>query len=154
MILLSIDLTFFKEYVEHSFTRTIEALRGVNDEELHWKPVTQMNNINIILRHTARISLLLLPQVLEGTTTGVWSDEYEKKEHTKEELLKDLEKGQRKVLSLLDGMKDADFDVKIPLWGGVERRKNGVYMLVSEIDWHGGQIALIRGAYKRTKKEM
>jgi hypothetical protein len=113
-----------------------------------------MNSINKILQHTARISLLLLPQILEGTTTGVWSDEYEKKEHTKEELLKDLEEGRRNVLSLLYGMTDVDFDLKIPLWGGIERRKNGIYMLVSEIDWYGGQIALIRGAYKRTNRAM
>lgn len=151
---MSKELNVFKEYGEHSFKRTSGALRGVTDEELHWKPVAHMNNINHILRHTARISLLLLPHVLEGTTTGVWSDEYEDIEHTKEELLKDLEDGRRKVLSLLDGMKDVDFDTKIPLWGGIERRKNGVYMLVSEIDWHGGQIALIRGAFKRQKKEM
>jgi hypothetical protein len=151
---LSNDLNYFKEYVEHTLSRTREALQGVTDEELNWKPVAQMNNINHILRHTARINLILLPQVLEGTTTGVWSDEYEDIEHTKEELLKDLEKGQSMVLSLLDGMKDVDFDMNIPLWGGIKRRKNGVYMLVSEIDWHGGQIALIRGAYKRTKKGM
>ncbi|MCX6642145.1 MAG: hypothetical protein NTV15_02000, partial [Candidatus Bathyarchaeota archaeon] len=78
----------------------------------------------------------------------------EKKEHTKEELLKDLEEGRRNVLSLLYGMTDVDFDLKTPLLGGVERRKNGVYTLVSEIDCHGGQITLINGAYIRTNREM
>ena len=113
-----------------------------------------MNSIKKILRHTARISLLLPPQVLLGTTTGIWSDEYEKKDHTKEELLKDLEERRRNVLSLLYEMTDVEFDLKIPLWGGIEKKKNGVYMLVNEIDWHGGQIALIRGAYIRTNRAM
>lgn len=112
---MSSQLNIFIEYVEPTFTRIIDALQGVTDEELLWKQDSEMNSINNILRHKARISLLLLPQVLQDTTTGVWNVEYEKNDHTKEELLKDLEERRRNVLSLLSGMTDVDFDLKIPL---------------------------------------
>jgi hypothetical protein len=149
---MSIGKTFFREYSDHTFTRIINALQEITLDELNWTPVPEMNNLKQILRHTARISYILLPQVLEGTTTGDWDDDYEKKEHTIEEMLRNLEEGRKKVLLLLDNMTIVDFDLEIPIWGRIERKKTGFYMLISEIDWHGGQIALIRGAYKRRKK--
>jgi len=42
--------------------------------------------------------------------------------------------------------------VEIPLWGGIHRRAEGINMLVSELVYHAGQIALLRGAYRRMKK--
>jgi hypothetical protein len=40
----------------------------------------------------------------------------------------------------------------IPLWGGTHRRIEGLNMLISELIYHAGQIALLRGAYGRAKQ--
>jgi hypothetical protein len=137
------------EFTEHAYGRLGESLKGVTEEELRWHPVPEMNTAGKILRHTARISLVLLPQVVEGTTRGDWDDDYEKKEHTLSDMLRDVEAGRDRVLQGMRGLRDENLDTIIPLWGGKHRRSEGLNMLVGELVYHAGQIALIRGAYRR-----
>jgi hypothetical protein len=40
--------------------RALSALEGISEEELLWRPVPEMNTTGKILRHLARISLVLL----------------------------------------------------------------------------------------------
>jgi hypothetical protein len=140
------------EFTEHIYQRASSALEGITEEELLWRPIPEMNAAGKILRHMARISLVLLPQVVEGTTTGGWDDDYEHREHSFPEMISDLEAGRVKVLKGLQGLEERSLDVKIPLWGGTHRRAEGINMLVSELVYHAGQIALLRGAYRRMKK--
>jgi hypothetical protein len=140
------------EFTEHIYQRASSALEGITEEELLWRPIPEMNAAGKILRHMARISLVLLPQVVEGTTTGRWDDEYEKSEHSLPEMISDLEAGRVKVLKGLQRLEERSLDVEIPLWGGTHRRAEGINMLVSELVYHAGQIALLRGAYRRMKK--
>lgn len=140
------------EFTEHIYQRASSALEGITEEELLWRPIPEMNAAGKILRHMARISLVLLPQVVEGTTTGSWDDEYEQSEHSLHEMISDLEAGRVKVLKGLQGLEERSLDVEIPLWGGTHRRAEGINMLVSELVYHAGQIALLRGAYRRMKK--
>jgi hypothetical protein len=140
------------EFTEHIYQRASSALEGITEEELLWRPIPEMNAAGKILCHMARISLVLLPQVVEGTTTGSWDDEYEQSEHSLPEMLRDLEAGRVKVSRGLQGLEESSLDVEIPLWGGTHRRAEGINMLVSELVYHAGQIALLRGAYRRMKK--
>ncbi len=139
----------FLGFIDHVYDRTKKTLEGVTEEELSWLPSPTANTAGRILRHVARISSVLLPQVVEGTTRGDWDDGYENDEHTLPEMLADLEAGRVKVLKRLGSFSEADWETTIPLWGGVHPRKEGVYMLVSELAHHEGQIAYIRGAYRR-----
>ena len=140
------------EFTEHAYRRASSALEGITEEELLWKPIPEMNSAGKILRHMARISLILLPQVVEGTTTGSWDDEYELSERLLPEMLNDLEAGRVKVLKGLQGLGEGSLEVEIPLWGGTHRRAEGINMLVSELVYHAGQVALLRGAYRRMNK--
>jgi hypothetical protein len=137
------------EFTDHAYTRLIESLEDVTDLELHWKPVPEMNTAEKILRHSARISVILLPQVVEGKTTGSWYDDYEKKDHSLDEMLGDIKSGRKKVLEHLDLFVKTDLETIIPLWGSHHRRAEGIYMLVGELLYHAGQIALLRGAFRR-----
>ncbi len=83
--------------------------------------------------------------------TGSWNDDYEQMELSLFEMLNDLEVGRVKVLKSLSKM-DAESLIEIPLWGGTYRKTEGINMLVSELVYHAGQIALIRGAYGRTRR--
>jgi hypothetical protein len=147
-----VELITVVEFTEHAYQRASNALEGITVEELLWRPVPEMNTAGKILRHMARISLVLLPQVVEGTTTGSWDDDYEQSEHSLPEMLSDLEAGRVKVLKGLQGLGERSLEVEIPLWGGIHRRAEGINMLVSELVYHAGQIALLRGAYRRMKK--
>jgi hypothetical protein len=137
------------EFTEHAYGRLGESLRGVTTDELGWRAHPEMNTAGKILRHAARISLVLLPQVVEGTTSGDWDDDYEKKEHALSEMLRDIDEGRGRVLASMRKLSESDLDAVIPLWGGKHRRAEGIDMLVGELVYHAGQIALIRGAYCR-----
>jgi len=147
-----LSLKYYGDFTEHSYGRLSESLKGVTGEELVWKPVPEMNSVSKILRHTARISLVLLPQVVEGTTTGDWDDDYEQLEHGLGEMLRDLDTGRDRVIAGLRGLNAGDMETVIPLWGGRHRRAEGLNMLVGELVYHAGQIALLRGAYRRAHK--
>jgi hypothetical protein len=108
-----------------------------------------MNTACKILRHTSRISFVLLPQVVEGTTRGDWDDDYEKREHSLSEMLDDIEAGKQRVLRGMRALGDEDLELVIPIWGGKHRRVEGLNMLIGELIYHAGQIALLRGAYRR-----
>ena len=140
------------EFTEHAYDRLSGAIEGITEEELRWQPIPEMNTAGKILRHAARISFVLLPQVVEGTTKGDWNDAYEQVEHSLPEMLRDLEMGKVRVLGGLRGLKNQDQQTEIPLWGGTHRRAEGVNMLVGELVYHAGQIALLRGAYRRAKQ--
>ena len=140
------------EFTEHAYGRLSGALEGITEEELAWRPIPEINTAGKILRHAARISLILLPQVVDGTTTGDWNDDYEQGEHSLFEMLRDFEAGRVRVLGCLRGLKTEDLECKIPLWGGTHRRVEGINMLVGELVYHAGQIALLRGAYRRAKQ--
>jgi hypothetical protein len=137
------------EFAEHAYTRLMGSVEGITEEELRWRPIPEMNTAGKILRHSARISVILLPQVVEGTTTGTWYDDYEQREHSLTDMLHDIEEGRKIVLNGIRSWKADDLETIIPLWGGRLRRIEGINMLVGELIYHAGQIALIRGAYHR-----
>jgi len=137
------------EFTEHAYERLLVVVEGIAEKELHWRPIPEMNSAYKIFRHSARISFILLPQVVEGTTTGDWDDDYERHERSLQGMLRDLETGRVRVLGGLRSLEASDLDEMIPLWDKKHRRAEGVNMLVGELVYHAGQIALLRGAYRR-----
>jgi hypothetical protein len=149
---MSSPIDTLREYTEHVYGRVNSSLTGISEQELSWRPCETCNSLDWTLRHMARISVVLLPQVVEGTTTGRWDDDYESRPHTLDELIRDLNEGRDRVHIGLRGMAAKALEEEIPLWGGLHRRKEGLYMLIGEMAHHGGQVAYIRGAYSRTHR--
>lgn len=143
---------YLNEFTESVYSRIEKTMESLSREEIEWKPTPQTNNIKWILTHLVRISKLLLPQVIKVETTGKWEDQYESQEHSLDELLKDLKESKKTVLKGLNELTSEDFEEEIPLWGGKYQRKRGVYVLLSELIHHNGQIAYIHGAYNRANK--
>jgi len=144
----------FCGFVKHVYGQIGRTLDGITETELSWRPYPIANTAGKILCHMARISYVLLPQVAEGTTQGEWNDSYEEMEHTLPEMLNDLEVGRVRVLRDLEELNDTDWKSLIPLWGGVYPRSEGLYMLVGEMAHHEGQVAYIRGAYRRAQAKI
>ena len=82
-----------KEHVEYIFQRIRETVKEVSEDELNWSPCIGANTIKWILTHMARISYVLIPQVIQGTVKpGGWDDDYQEQPHSLDELLGDLDK--------------------------------------------------------------
>jgi uncharacterized damage-inducible protein DinB len=93
----------------------------------------------------------LIPQVIDDTVmpTG-WDDHYEDIPHTYEELLDDLDKAKEKVVKGIDNMDEEYLNDILQLWGRDLVRKHLIFHLLKEIVHHSGQIAMLKGMYKRS----
>jgi len=57
------------EHADFMFDAVQGYISGLSEEELNWKPIEESLSIHSILVHTTRIALILIPQVIDGTTT-------------------------------------------------------------------------------------
>ena len=145
---MSNELADFADYIFDRLTHTIE---GISEEELNWRPVDESNNIHWILTHTTRIAYLLIPQVLSGTHNPAgWDDNYEQQKHTLEDLRKDLERARKPVVNGIRDLDEKQLEKKINIWGGERPLKEPIFALLGELLHHNGQMAMLRGIYKRT----
>lgn len=141
----------FAEHADFMFDAVIENVSGLNGEQLSWKPIEGEKDIEAILTHIARVALILIPQVIEGTVNpDGWDDDYESTPHTYEELLKDLNEGRRVVVNGIRGLDEDGLDAKLMLWGRELVTKNLLFHLLREIVHHSGQIAMLKGMHKRS----
>ena len=141
----------FAEHADFMFDAVIENVRGLSLEQLSWKPIEGEKNIKNILTHTARIALILIPQVIDGSVNpDGWDDDYEETPHTYEELLKDLNEARRIVVDGIRGLDESGLDAILKLWGRELVTKNLLFHLLREVVHHSGQIAMLKGMYKRS----
>ena len=141
----------FAEHADFMFNAVIENVSGLNGEQLSWKPTEGEKDIDTTLTHTARIALILIPQVIDGTVNSDgWDDDYESKPHTYEELLKDLNEARKVVVDGISGLDEDGLDAKLMLWGRELVTKNLLFHLLREIVHHSGQIAMLKGMHKRS----
>ncbi len=142
------------DFADYIFNRLENVVDGLKAEEMHWKPVEESNSIYWILTHTTRIAYLLIPQVIDGTynPTG-WDDDYEQKKHSLSELRVDLEKGREKVVGGIRKLNLEQLSEEIDIWGRKRPLKEPLFMLLGELLHHHGQIAMLRGIYKRANAD-
>ena len=141
----------FAEHADFMFDAVIENVSGLSPEQLNWKPIEGEKDIETILTHTARIALILIPQVIDGTVNpDGWDDDYEETPHTYEELLKDLKEARRLVVDGIRGLEESGLDAKLTLWGRELVTKNLLFHLLREVVHHSGQIAMLKGMHKRS----
>jgi len=142
-------LTDFAEYIFREITYTNA---DIAPDILDWKLVEEANSIRWILTHQTRIAYLLIPQVITGTYNPAgWDDHYQEEPHTLDELRNDQKEARVKVLSMLDGLSDAELNKEIMIWGKMRPLKEPVFALLGELMHHNGQIAMLKGIKKRSK---
>lgn len=150
--LIELSVTLFNEYTESVFEQINHQVADLTPEELTWKPCETSNTVEWILKHITRINRLLIPKALSGDTEGGWSDDYQAKDHSYEEMIKDMKDGQDIIRGLLREMSDENLGEEIRLWNRTEKKYAVYFHLMHELVHHGGQIAYIRGALKRSKE--
>jgi uncharacterized damage-inducible protein DinB len=138
------------QHADFMFNAIRENIEGLTEDELKWRPVKESNTIHNILNHTVRIAYILIPQVIEDNVNPEgWDDDYEDKLHSYEKLLDDFGKAQSIVVEGIKGMSEEDLESELELWGRVMIRKHLIFHLLKEIIHHNGQIAMLKGIYKR-----
>ena len=150
------DIQVMKEHVEYVFELFENTITGITEEELDWRPTEEANSIRWILTHLSRICNVSLPSRIRGDPNYIpknWPKDYEGTHHSFEKLLSDIENGKKCVIEGLSGLSSSDLEVEIALWGGMVKRKIGLFSHLSEIAHHKGQIAYIRGIIKRQREK-
>ncbi len=139
------------EHADFMFESIQKNVSGLSMEELNWRPVKESNTIHNILNHTVRIAYILIPQVVEDSVNPEgWDDEYEETLHGYDALLEDLGKARQLVVEGIKGMSKGELEGEIKLWGRDLIKKNLIFHLLRETVHHNGQIAMLKGMYKRT----
>jgi hypothetical protein len=137
------------EYVYGSLKRTVE---GISEQEYLFKPTEVSNSIQWNLNHLSRIINLSIPRICMGDseyTPEGWAEDYRNKKLSLDEVMKDIEKGSKIAQRELGKLSNKQLDDEVPLWGGTRLRKIGLFAYIGEIYHHKGQIAYIKGTYKR-----
>ena len=141
----------FDDFADYIFNRLENLIDGLGEEEMHWRPVEESNSIYWILTHTSRIAYILIPQVLDGTYNPAgWDDDYEQKKHSLEELSIDLQKAREMVVEGIRKLTTEQLENEIEIWGRKRPLKQPLFVLLGELLHHHGQMAMLRGIYKRT----
>jgi uncharacterized damage-inducible protein DinB len=141
-----------KEHVDYIFQRIRGTVDDMSGDELSWTPCMGANNINWILTHMARIGYVLAPQALQGTVKpSGWDDDYQEQPHSLDELLGDLDKAYAIIAEGLSETSDSELASPLTLWGRETDRKGLLFHLLAELLHHNGQVAMLRGTYKRSR---
>jgi uncharacterized damage-inducible protein DinB len=143
----------FAEYIFNSLDRTLE---GITEKELDWQPLEESNSLRWTLNHLSRLSNLSIPRVIKGDpdySPEGWPEDYRDQAHSLEKFVGDIAKGRESVIEFLGELSDSMLDDDIPLWGGTRKRQFGLFVYLSELIHHRGQIAYLKGTIKRHREK-
>ncbi len=149
---MSDKVQILKELTEYHFNALEETLKGIDEKEANFKPTNESNSIEWIINHLCRISNTALPRILKGDPNYKpvgWPEDYKDQHYSLDKYMADLATGKKVVLEEFGKLTDSQLEEEIPLWGGTKKRKVGLFAYIGEIIHHKGQIAYIRGTYKR-----
>ncbi|MCW4051115.1 MAG: DinB family protein [Candidatus Bathyarchaeota archaeon] len=149
---MSEKASILKEQLEWVFSSLNRTVEGISEEEYTFKPTKVSNSIQWNLNHLSRITNLSIPRICKGNpeyTPEGWAEDYRNKSLSLEEVMKDIEKGSKIALKKLGKLTNEQLEEEIPLWGGTRQRKTGLFAYIGELYHHRGQIAYIKGTYKR-----
>jgi len=149
---LSEQASIIQENAEFLFTRLLKTLKELSTEEATWKPTPESNNIEWQLNHLSRITNLGLPRLVKDDhdwTPKDWPSDYKETQHDSDKMINDIENGKKLVLLEIGELSKAQLEENTNYWGGLRKRKEGLFAYLAEIAHHKGQIAYIRGTYAR-----
>lgn len=153
---MSEKASILKEQLEYVYDSLNRAVEGLGSEEYQWKPTEASNNIQWIMNHLSRITNISLPRIIKGDpeyTPMGWPEDYRDRDYGLDKLMKDIESGKKITLEGVEKLSNAQLEEDIPLWGGTRKRKIGLFAYIGELIHHRGQIAYIRGTYKRLNEK-
>ena len=140
-------------YVIDSLDRHVENL---GEKEYLYRLTPESNNIQWLLNHMSRIVNISIPRIVKGDSNYSpkgWPADYKDQAYGLEKMMKDIKAGRKAAVDGLGKLKDEQLEEEIPLWGGKQKRKTGVFAYIGEIYHHRGQLAFIRGTVKRLKEK-
>jgi uncharacterized damage-inducible protein DinB len=140
-------------YVIDSLDRHVENL---GEKEFLYRLTPESNNIQWLLNHMSRIVNVSIPRIVKGDpnySPKGWPADYKDQAYGLEKMMKDIKAGKKAAVEGLAKLKDEQLEEEIPLWGGKQKRKTGVFAYIGEIYHHRGQLAYIRGTVKRLKEK-
>jgi hypothetical protein len=109
-----------------------------------------------VLTHTCQICNVGLPRIIKGDqsyTPEGWPENYvDNRNLSFNEILNDLEKGRNELMAKLKDLSQTELDAEIQMRRGSRKRGNALMLYLSEILWHSGQIAYIKGAINRRRE--
>ena len=143
----------FSNYV---FERLDRTLGGLTENELEWHPVDGANNIQWILNHISRIINVITMIYIKGDpnySPEGWPDNYREQKSSLQRYLKDIEKGKKKVLNGIGALTPEYLMQEVTRRGTTRTRQLGLFIMLSEVVHHGGQIAYIRGTINRRREK-
>jgi hypothetical protein len=150
------NVQILKEYVEYVFDRLDRTVDGLTEKELGWKPLNESNNIRWTLNHISRLINISTMIYIKGDPSYLpegWPEDYKEKQHTLVKLLGDISKGKAAVRAGLEDMKAADLLSEVTRRGTTRTCQLGLFIMISEVVHHGGQIAYLRGTIKRIREK-
>jgi uncharacterized damage-inducible protein DinB len=136
-----------------SLDRHVENL---GEKEFMYKLTSESNNIQWLLNHMSRIVNVSIPRIVKGDPNWSpkgWPADYKDQAYGLEKMMKDIKAGKKAAVDGLGKLKDELLEEEIPLWGGKQKRKTGVFAYIGELYHHRGQLAYIRGTVKRLKEK-
>ncbi|MFH1178888.1 MAG: DinB family protein [Candidatus Bathyarchaeota archaeon] len=140
------------EELEWAISSLERACENLGAEEYKFKPTPVSNSTQWQLNHISRIVNISLPRLIKGVTDYTpkgWPEDYRDQDYPLDKLMKDIKKGAEKAIPMLKELSDDALEAEIPLWGGTQKRKTGLFAYIGEVYHHKGQLAYIRGTYKR-----
>jgi uncharacterized damage-inducible protein DinB len=153
---MSEKASILREQLEYVYNSLGRAVEGLGEEEYAWRPTEESNNIQWIMNHLSRITNLSLPRIISGDSNYApkgWPEDYRDQNYSLEKVLKDIEAGKNKNLKDIGKLTNPQLEEDISLWGGTQKRKTGLFAYIGELIHHRGQIAYIRGTYKRLNEK-
>ncbi len=147
--------SILSEQLEWAVGSLKRVCKDLGEEEGKWKPTEVSNNVQWQLRHISRIINLALPRIIKGVeeyTPEGWPENYNEMDYPHDKFLEDIDRGRDRVVEELKKVSNEAMDEEIPLWGDTKLRKVGLFAYIGEVYHHKGQVAYVRGTYKRLKE--
>lgn len=151
---MSEKASILSEELEWAVGSLKRVCKDLGEEEYKWKPTEVSNSVQWQLLHISRIINIALPRIIKGIkeyTPEGWPDDYNERDFPHERVMEDIVKGKEFVVENLREIGNEAMDEEIPLWGGTRLLKEGLFAYIGEVFHHKGQVAYVRGTYKRLK---
>ena len=151
-IILNEKASILAEELEWAIGSLENACKDLTPEEYKFKPTPVSNSVQWQLNHIARIVNTALPSRIKGVESYApegWPADYRDQDYPLEKVMKDIKEGTAKAIPMMKKLSDADLEAEIPMWGGKRQRKIGLFAYIGEVIHHKGQLAYVRGTYKR-----
>jgi hypothetical protein len=144
------------EYSEYVFERLDRILENLTEKEVDWRPTDESNDIRWILNHISRLLNVIIMIYIKGEPDFVpegWPSDYNQHRYDLERYLSDIKKGKEKMLEALKSLTPKQLKGEVTRRGRTRTRQLGIFVMLSEIIHHAGQIAYLKGTINRRREK-